>query len=173
MFYVIRVLLSRVEYAINNSVHSTTKFTPCQLLYGVHQRGQDIDSLSEYLTEKQPISRELDTLRRTASENIVKSQQHASDLHVQKHKPHITFELGDYVVIRNVDTTVGTNKKFIPKYKGPYYIHRVLPNDRYVVRDIENYQVTQLPYDGIIEASRMRRWADWREYSVDDTNSEK
>lgn len=41
-------------------------------------------------------------------------------------------------------------------------MHRVLPNDRYVIRDIENNQVTQKPYDGIIESSHMRRWADCR-----------
>lgn len=43
-------------------------------------------------------------------------------------------------MIRNVevDTTIGTNKKFVPIFKGPYRIYKVLPNDRYVIRDIEN-----------------------------------
>lgn len=35
---------------------------------------------------------------------------------------------------------------------------KVLPNDRYVIKDIENCQITQLPYDGIIEARHMRKW---------------
>lgn len=92
---------------------------------------------------------------------------------MQKHRPHIAFSEGDFVVIRNIDTTIGTNKKFVPKYKGPYCVHKVLPNDRYVVRDIENCQSTQLPYDGIIEASRMRSWADWRNSSENNSDSEK
>lgn len=166
-------LLTRVEFAINNSVHSTTKLTPCQLLYGINQRGLDIDSLSEYLEERQSSDRNLEKLRQIASENITIAQQRASDLHIQTHRPHISFLVGDFVMIRNIDTTIGTNKKFVPKYKGPYCVHKVLPNDRYVVRDIENYQVTQLPYDGIIEASRMRRWADWRDCTVNDSDSEK
>lgn len=58
------------------------------------------------------------------------------------------------MVVRNVDTTIGTNKKFIAKYKGSYVIKKVLPNDRYVVTDIENCPVTQMPYEGILEASR-------------------
>lgn len=73
------------------------------------------------------------------------------------------YSEGEFVVIRNVDNTVGTNKKLIPKFKGPYRIHKVLPNDRYVIRDIENGQISQLPYDGIIEAARLKRWADWRD----------
>lgn len=81
----------------------------------------------------------------------------------KKHKPAITYSVDDFVVVRNVDTTVGTNKKFVPKYKGPYRIYKILPNDRYVIRDIENAQISQIPYDGIIEASRLKRWADLRD----------
>lgn len=47
--------------------------------------------------------------------------------------------------MRNVDTTVGTNKKFIAKYRGPYVIRKQLDFDRYVVTDVENCQLTQLP----------------------------
>lgn len=46
--------------------------------------------------------------------------------------------------------------------RGPYRIHRVLPNDGYVIRDIDGCQLTQLPYDGVIEASRIRKWIDLR-----------
>jgi len=30
------------------------------------------------------------------------------------------YKEGDYVVVRNIDTTPGVNKKLIPKFKGPY-----------------------------------------------------
>lgn len=70
-------LLTRVEYAINNSVHTTTKKTPCELLFGVNQRGREVDALSEYLEDKQfsVINHDLDLLRKTASENIEKQQK--------------------------------------------------------------------------------------------------
>jgi len=48
--------------------------------------------------------------------------------------------------------------KFAPKYRGPYKISRVLPNDRYELSDIEDCQLTQLPYRGILEAARLRPW---------------
>lgn len=46
----------------------------------------------------------------------------------------------------------------IPKFKGPYIVTKILPNDRYVVKDIENCQITQIPYDGVIKSRNMRKW---------------
>ena len=155
-------LLRKVEYALNNSIHASTRQTPCKLLFGVDQRGREIDILTEYLDEKFSSSEpcDINNLRSEASENILKSQNRNLELNNRKHKPHIQFEEGDFVMIRNIDTTVGSNKKFVPKFRGPYKVHKVLPNDRYVIRDIESCQITQLPYDGIIEASRIRKFVD-------------
>lgn len=61
-------------------------------------------------------------------------------------------------MIRNVDTSIGSNKKLIPKHRGPYVVRKVLVNDQYVITDIDNRQVTQLPYDGVVEAKRIRLW---------------
>lgn len=157
-------MLNKVEFAMNNSVHSSTHQTPSILLFGVGQRGREIDSLSEYLEDRSNSEeiRDLPVLRETASRYIENSQTKNSSSFDKTHAIPHNFTEGEYVVIRNVDTTIGTNKKFIPKYRGPYRIHKVLPNDRYVIRDIENCQISQLPYDGIIEAARIKRWADWR-----------
>lgn len=51
---------------------------------------------------------------------------------------------------------MGTNKKLIAKYRCPFRIHRVLPNDRYVIRDIETCQLTQIPYNAVLEAARLK-----------------
>lgn len=168
-------MLTRVEFALNNSVHSSTGHTPCQLLFGVSQRGLEVDMLTEHLEEKFETSdRDLTKSRTDASDRIIRSQQRNSTVVSRKHSPPVSYSEGEFVVIHSIDTTIGTNEKFVPKFRGPYRIHKVLPNDRYVIRDIENCQITQLPYDGIIEASRMRRWADWRDArdSDDDSASE-
>lgn len=45
-------------------------------------------------------------------------------------------------MIRNIDTTPGNNRKLIPKLKGPYLVKKVLDYDKYVIEDIEGYQLT-------------------------------
>lgn len=150
-------VLGHAEYAINNTKHATTGLSPAELLFGIRQRGPMVDSLTEYLDGKQETpERDLNKFRSTAADNIVKKQLYAKNRHDQRYKPLRKY----YVVIRNVDNTAGSNKKFIPTFKGPYIVHKELGNDRYVIRDIENCQMTQLPYDGILEASRLRLWVD-------------
>lgn len=110
-------LLTRVEYAINNSVHSVTKQTPCKLLFGVDQRGREVDALTEYLDDLRFTERDHDltVLRSDANDRITSYQNKSFDNHLRRVRPHSSFEVGDYVMIRNVDTTIGTNKKFVPK----------------------------------------------------------
>lgn len=152
-------ILSHAEFAINNSCHATTSRTPAELLFGTAQRGVIVDPLSEYLEEKQkhPV-RDLGEIRAAADQRIKAAQKLTAAKHAKQHKPGRTYEIGDYVVIRNVDNTPGTNKKFLQTFKGPYRTFKVLGNDRYVIRDIENCQRTQIPYDGVLDASRLRKW---------------
>jgi len=61
-------------------------------------------------------------------------------------------------MIKNIDVSMGINKKLIPKFKSPYVIHKILPNDRFIVKDIEGFQQTQVPYEGVISSDNMRHW---------------
>lgn len=151
--------IKHVEYALNNTVQKSAGTSPSQLLFGVQQKGPDVDYLTEYLEDQDPLpaSRDLDLIRDSALTNIQKSQAYSQNWSEEHCKPAKSYKLDDYVVIRNVDTSVG-NKKLIPKFRGPYAIHKILSNDRYVVRDIEGCPVTQLPYDGIVEAKHLRLW---------------
>jgi hypothetical protein len=61
-------------------------------------------------------------------------------------------------MIKNVDVTVGQNKKLIPKFQGPYVVGKVSDQDRYIVGDIKDSQLTQHPYEGIIGPDRVKMW---------------
>lgn len=152
-------ILGHVEYALNNSISSTTNNSPSILFFGVSQRGPVVDPLTEYIDEHvRGDERNLTKLREKADEAIQSMQRKSEAYHAQKTRPAKQYNVGDYVVIRNVDTSVGNNKKLIPKFKGPYTIHKVLPNDRYVIKDIDNYPITQMPYVGVLEAARIKHW---------------
>ena len=152
--------LSQVGYALNNSIHSSTRSAPSTLLFGVLQRGPEIDKLTEYLSDKDPnnVPPDLTRLRQTTDIAIKQSQNRNEIQYAKRSTPPTQYQVGDYIVIRNVDNTIGQNKKFVPKYRGPYIVHRVLPSDRYVVRDVDNCQITQIPYNGVLEAARMKPW---------------
>lgn len=59
-------------------------------------------------------------------------------------------------MIKNIINMPGINKKLFAKYRGPYEVEKVLPNDRYVIKDIEGLQLTRLPYKGVSSPANMR-----------------
>lgn len=147
---------------MNNTVHTTTKLTPSLLLFGVEQRGPIVDEMTEYLDAKQVSNNEqnVNQMRNEAVEGIKKSQAYNLKYFESHHKSPVQFEEGEYVVIKNVDNSVEKNKKLIQKYRGPYVIKKKLGHDRYVVEDIDGFQITQIPYSNILDSSRIRRWLD-------------
>lgn len=152
--------LAQVEYALNNTVHRSIKTAPSKLLFGVMQRGCEVDRLAEFLDEKNvnSVERNLENARDEAAVAIRECQEYNLRHFNEKSRPPRVFDVGDFVVIKNTDTTIGTNKKLIQKFKGPYVVRKKLPHDRYVICDIDDCPITQLPYNGIIEAKHIRKW---------------
>ncbi|KAF0717029.1 Uncharacterized protein FWK35_00037597 [Aphis craccivora] len=61
--------------------------------------------------------------------------------------------------VNAVDTNAMLNTlMLIPKFRGPYVVRKVLDRDRYIVGDIEGFQLTQRPYEGIVGPDRMKMW---------------
>jgi len=51
---------------------------------------------------------------------------------------------------------VGINRKLVPKFKEPYVVKKVLDHDRYVVADVDGFQLMQRPYSGVGAPDQMR-----------------
>lgn len=141
-------------------MHKTTGETPSKLLFGMNQRSIAVDAIAEYL-ERSKIDnehRDLEQLRTKAKKNIEESQERYKIYFDKKRKEPHKYKIGDYVMVRNFETTPGISKKLIPRFKGPYKVVKELRNDRYVLQDAENFQVIQRPYIGTWEACNMRLW---------------
>ena len=68
-------VLQKVEFAINNTVHSSTGQSPSMLLFGVHQVGEINDEIRRILENNVPDNlREMEVLRTKAAERIIRSQ---------------------------------------------------------------------------------------------------
>ena len=152
-------VLHQVEYALNNTIHKTTGETASRLLFGVEQRGDAIDDVKEYLNnEVYPSERNIEEMREKAADKIAKSQEYNKNYHDKHRKESHEYDVGDYVMLRNFDSTVSASKKLMPKFKGPYIVSKKLRNDRYVISDVEGYQNTQKPYQGVWEPKNLRPW---------------
>lgn len=144
--------LDQIQFCINNTFNRSIKNTPSKILFGLNQHGHSNDYLRLILEEEQNQegeNRNFNEIRNSAKEKICDIQL-KNKLHYDKsHKPSKNYSVGEYIMIKNIDTTPGVCKKHIPKFKGPYEIKTVLPNDRYIVQDIPGFQVTQIPFNCI------------------------
>lgn len=61
-------------------------------------------------------------------------------------------------MIKNFNSTTGMSSKLLPKFKGPYEVTKIFNNDRYLIKDIEGFQRTQRPYEGIWAAHNIKPW---------------
>lgn len=68
------------------------------------------------------------------------------------------YKENDLVVIENITTATGGSKKLEPKFKEPYQVKKVLPHDRYVIKDIDGQQWCQRYYEFIYAADKMEPW---------------
>lgn len=106
-------LLTRVEFALNNTIYRTTKCSPSELLFGIVQRGPVIDSLTEHLEEKFNATkyRCLEIIRESAAKRITDLQTKNEPLFAGRSKKPREYSENDFVVMRYVNTSVGSNKK--------------------------------------------------------------
>ena len=151
-------VLDLVEFSLNNTICRSIDDTPSRVLFGVNQSGEINDNVRRLLEASKDIDRDLSAIRSRAASCIERKQLENKTQYDGKRKAATAYEEGDYVMIRNYDTTAGVNKKLLPKYKGPYVIKKVLRFDRYIVTDVDGFQVTRLPYTGTVSVDHMKPW---------------
>jgi len=122
----------------------------------MEQHGKCPDKIREFLDPISDSDRDFLAIRSDAFKAIAKLQNENEKSFNAKRKAPIIYKEGDYVVVRNIDTTPGINKKLIPKFKGPYVIQKVLDFDRYVITDPDGHQLTRISYTSIVSADQMK-----------------
>ncbi|XP_063920326.1 uncharacterized protein LOC135135234 [Zophobas morio] len=146
-------MLSKLAILTNKS----TGNSPSVLLFGISQNDPS-DPLRNSLGAEAEKEDDLAEVREKAQSQNEKLQAYNKRMYDQKHRPPKPYNVGDYVMIKNIDVTPGINKKLLPRYRGPYEIKKSLGNDRYWITDVEGFQVTQIPFEGVCCPENMKLW---------------
>ena len=89
--------------------------------------------LAEYV-EKQ--LDQLPVTRNAVQQQIQKEQQKQKDRYDKNLKRKTEFHIGDKVLYYRATLDKQWSEKLSPKWKGPYYIHNVIGNGAYKLREL-------------------------------------
>ncbi|XP_062707754.1 uncharacterized protein LOC109406092 isoform X1 [Aedes albopictus] len=150
-------IITDAEYMLNNTVNRATGKTPAVLLFGVKQRRRIDHDLTQYLLElnDEPEKQELNSLRDEAAEHNQRQQNYNKRMYDRHCKKNTGYSEGDLVMLRRVNVP-GERNKLKPKFRGPYIVKKVLDKNRYVVGDLDKFQVTGARFEGIFDPLNMR-----------------
>lgn len=154
--------LGATQYVINNTYHSSLKSSPSRLFLGYDQRGHTDSKLVRSLDNLARVKLDTESVRqdaqRLAAETTNRIKSYNKTYYDGHHRKPTKYHPGDYVMIRDSNVKPGEDKKFKPRYKGPYLVAKVLDKNRYVVQDIPGFNVSPRPYNSILSPDRLKLW---------------
>jgi hypothetical protein len=104
---------------------------------------ENIEVIDERINE---IDKDLPQLMEEAKKNIIKAQEKQKFQHDKKIKPR-HFQIGEKVLRYDAAKEKQWTGKLEEKWKGPYYIHEILLNGSYKLKEIDG-QVINVPVNG-------------------------
>lgn len=164
--------LPDIQLGINTSVHSTTKKTPTELLFGRRVTNPSEGILNDVINDlgNGIIDTSLDETRREAK-RLIDSQQAKDKKQYDARKRVQKFNEGDLVrALRAIPSQDGQSRKLEPKFRGPYRIKKVLPNDRYIIEDTALTRKGRR-YEGIVAVDKIHPWLSFGGTGDDSDNS--
>jgi len=127
---------------------------PAKLMFGVDQRCHDDALFARFTESLKNVDADLETIR-----NQTEAVRNYNKIYTDSRfkKPSLYRE-GEYVLIRSTRSVPDESAKLKPHYKGPYVIHKILGNNRYVVCDIPGFNLTPRSLNTVLSSDRIKRW---------------
>lgn len=135
----------QVQQGLNSTKHRITQYTPAEILLGFELR-MDSDLHTQSDEEILDVTR----IRRRAAANLEENRIKQDLTFNKKRCPPKYFSVGDLVLTKVTSFPANNeSKKLLPKFRGPFRITEVLPNDRYRVKEDIHSERSRKPYEGI------------------------
>lgn len=118
--------LPMATFAFNTTIHSSTKYTPYELVFGYLPRlptsiTQPPEFHYTYDDYIQDLKMKLNKSYEIAKQNIHESKE-TNKRYYDKNASHEDYQIGDLVYLLNETSKPSTSKKLNPLYTGPYEI---------------------------------------------------
>ena len=149
-----------VQRGINGTKHRVLGVTPSEALFGCKPRSSaEAILLSELQDELERV--DLKSLRKEVQARVTLDQEKQKRTFNAKRARAREYQVGDLVMVAKTDfPATGQSKKLLPKFKGPYRVTAVLPNDRYVVVSVtETHRKTPT----VVCVDKLKSWVTLQE----------
>lgn len=151
--------LPDIQLGINTTIHAITNKTPTELLFGRRVTNPTEGILNDVIDDigSGVVDSSLKEIRDNAK-SLIDTQQEKLRIRSNNNKRNPIFKVGDLVrAIRGIPSIDGQSRKLEPKFRGPYKIKKVLPNDRYVIEDTPITQKGRR-YEAIVAIDKLKPW---------------
>lgn len=146
--------LFKVQLSINTTVQKSTGFAPMRLLLGCEGNIPSIQACLNDVHASEP-DINLNADRQLAYDRLSSEANKFKNRFDAVRRNNATFEIGNLVYV-NQDHR--RHNKLSPRFKGPYQIFEILPNDRFNLRGIGSLR------NIIIAKDKLRLWpGEWVE----------
>lgn len=140
----------KVQQSINTTVQKSTGFSPLRLLIGVEANIPCIQSrLDDVLDNPRDLEINVNTDRELARQRLLQIAENFKKRFDATRRNNLTLRIGDLVFVSQDHRR---NDKLYPRFKGPYEIISLLPNDRFALRGTGNLR------NIVIAKEKLRYW---------------
>lgn len=154
------VWVPSVVFARNTTVHSTTGFSPYEVLYGHRETSVDdwgrgttpnlgCQAWSEYVDLVQRIRQ---AIHKEVNRNAARAKAQQARQYSKKCSNPPAFAVGDLVLVQNHRTEPGDSRKLSPAYVGPLRVVEKLNDLNYRVR------ATNSNYEKVLHRNRLKKF---------------
>ncbi|KAK9680919.1 Integrase core domain [Popillia japonica] len=146
--------LKSIQQGINSMNHRITQHAPAELLFAFKLRTDGDLDVSE---EEEPLN--VTKITKQASERLEQNRIKQDLVFNRKRKAPELFNVGDLVLTKITSLpAIGDSKKLVPKFRGPFNVVEVLPNDRYRVREDVHSSRSIRPYEAVIGVENLKHF---------------
>ncbi|GBC15302.2 putative integrase core domain protein [Rhizophagus irregularis DAOM 181602=DAOM 197198] len=141
--------IAPILFAYRSKIQKSSKMTPFYLTYGrrvILLNDEEIKGITmikriEHIIEELPIK------RNEAKKNIEKAQKQQKKYHDKIGKRKQNLQIGDKVLYFDAAKYKTHTGKLEEKWKGPYYIHEIIINGSYKIKEL-NGRILRRPING-------------------------